>query len=486
MKKVNLLAAAVVAATFMAPAANATLNADTALKGDVSYFRAAVFSKHFDSNPNDVGRLGNENDTYIELAPGVTLAEIDNTVWDFRTSFAMQSRKQGSWQDTNGDLTFANTQAFMRVSGLFDFDPGAVLWVGKKYVRSDSFITDQYWRNVSGNGVGIENLSLGSGKFRANWTRRDSTATFDSSLKNDADSKGVYYKSDKDNYDEVQYIPGYGKVYSKKIDASKVISPKDISTNIFDVDYNFAPIDGTNLDFGYTVIVPQRYSSEYSSWNYKLAHDISNGHILTLSFGEALLGGWNETIVRYITGSTAFSGFGDGTWLQSNATSSTYTWDILDKGAVGFTDNFRMYYHVRGSINGGYDKQLTKLDKVKTFQLVVRPELQLTKMTKLDLELGMFTQSNTYLDSKDNTNTQQQKATLAYCVTPNASSFYNNTEIRFFVTYKHAGHNAGEFAAFKNGYNHVVEKADGSLETVSTGRNRNNVTVFGVQANAWF
>ena len=144
-----------------------------------------TFSKHFDSNPNDVGRLGNENDLYIELAPGVTLAEIDNTVWDFRTSFAMQSRKQGAWQDTNGDLTFANTQAFMRVSGLFDFDPGEVLWVGKKYVRSDSFITDQYWRNVSGNGVGIENLSLGSGKFRANWTRRDSTATFDSTLKND-------------------------------------------------------------------------------------------------------------------------------------------------------------------------------------------------------------------------------------------------------------------------------------------------------------
>ena len=34
MKKVNLLAAAVVAATFMAPAANAALNADTALKGE--------------------------------------------------------------------------------------------------------------------------------------------------------------------------------------------------------------------------------------------------------------------------------------------------------------------------------------------------------------------------------------------------------------------------------------------------------------------
>lgn len=483
MKKVNLLAAAVVAATFMVPAANATINADTALKGDVSCFRAAVFSKHFDSNPNDVGRLGNENDLYIELAPGVTLAEIDNTVWDFRTSFAMQSRKQGAWQDTNGDLTFANTQAFMRVSGLFDFDPGAVLWVGKKYVRSDSFITDQFWRNVSGYGVGIENLSLGSGKLRANWTRRDSSATFDSTLDNDAKFKYTEYKEVTD--DKAYDVKVDGKKY-KKVDVSSAISPSDISTNIFDVDYNFAPVDGTNLDFGYTVIVPQRYSSEYSSWNYKLAHDISNGHIFTLGFGEALLGGWNETYVRYITGSTAFSGFGDGTWLQDNATSSTYTWEILDKGTVSFTDSFRMYYHVRGTINGGYDKQLTSLDKSKAFQLIVRPELQLTKMTKLDLELGMITQSNTYLDSKDDTNAQQQKATLAYCVTPNASAFYATPEIRFFVTYKHAGHNAEEFAAFKKDYSHVVTKTDGSLENVTTGRNRNNVTVFGVQATAWF
>ena len=231
MKKVNLLAAAVVAATFMVPAANATINADTALKGDVSCFRAAVFSKHFDSNPNDVGRLGNENDLYIELAPGVTLAEIDNTVWDFRTSFAMQSRKQGAWQDTNGDLTFANTQAFMRVSGLFDFDPGAVLWVGKKYVRSDSFITDQFWRNVSGNGVGIENLSLGSGKLRANWTRRDSSATFDSTLDNDAKFKYTEYKEVTD--DKAYDVKVDGKKY-KKVDVSSAISPSDISTNIFD------------------------------------------------------------------------------------------------------------------------------------------------------------------------------------------------------------------------------------------------------------
>ena len=492
MKKVNLLAAAVVAASFMAPAANAALNADTALKGDCSYFRAAVFSKHFDSNPNDVGRLGNENDTYIELSPGVTLAEVDNTQWDFRTSFAMQSRKQGAWQDTNGDLTFANTQAFLRVSGMLDFDPDAVIWVGKKYIRSNSDLTDQYWRNTSGNGVGIENLSLGAGKFRANWTRRDSTATFDSTLNNDAKFKYSTYKvvTDANEAYDTKVTQKFGdytyETKLKKSGVSDAISPSDISTNLFDVDYGFAPVDGTWLDFGYTLITPQRYSSEYASYGYKLARDLSNGHILTLGFGEALLGGWNNTVVRYISGSTAFSGFGDGTWLQSNASSSTYTWDFLNNGNVRCTDNFLMYYHIRGTINGGYDKQLTSLEKSKAFQLVVRPELQLTKMTKVAAEFGMYTKSDSYTDAKDNTNAQQQKATLAYVLCPDASAFYHRPEIRFFVTYKHAGHNAGEYASFKKSYSHVVTDAAGNLETVSYGRDRNNVTVFGVQAEAWF
>lgn len=208
--------------------------------------------------------------------------------------------------------------------------------------------------------------------------------------------------------------------------------------------------------------------------------------MLTLGFGEALLGGWNNTYVRYITGSTAFSGFGDGTWLQNNASSSTYTWDFLDFGNVRFTDRVLMYYHIRGTVNGGYDNVLTNLRKSKAFQLVVRPELQLTKMTKVAAEFGMYTKSDSYTDAKLNTNAQQQKATLAYVLCPDASAFYNRPEIRFFVTYKHAGHSVGEYASFKGDYNHVVKSDSGTLETVSYGRNRDNVTVFGVQADAWF
>lgn len=107
-------------------------------------------------------------------------------------------------------------------------------------------------------------------------------------------------------------------------------------------------------------------------------------------------------------------------------------------------------------------------------------------MTKVAAEFGMYTKSDSYTDAKLNTNAQQQKATLAYVLCPDASAFYNRPEIRFFVTYKHAGHSVGEYASFKGDYNHVVKSDSGTLETVSYGRNRDNVTVFGVQADAWF
>ncbi|MGN0894396.1 MAG: carbohydrate porin [Succinivibrio sp.] len=116
MKKVNLLASAILAASVLAPAANAAVTPDVAFKGDVSYFRAGVFSRHFNGNVNEVGRLGNEHDTYIELAPSVTLAEVDGTEWRFVSSFAMQSDYQGAWQDTDGYGTGRVHWALTRLS----------------------------------------------------------------------------------------------------------------------------------------------------------------------------------------------------------------------------------------------------------------------------------------------------------------------------------------------------------------------------------
>lgn len=48
------------------------------------------------------------------------------------------------------------------------------LWAGKRYYkREDIHILDEYYYNVSGTGVGLENVILGHGKISLAWTRND-------------------------------------------------------------------------------------------------------------------------------------------------------------------------------------------------------------------------------------------------------------------------------------------------------------------------
>ena len=126
----------------MSAQASAAVTPDVAFKGDVSYFRAGLFSRNFNKNVGDVGRLGNENDTYLELAPSLTLAESDGVEYRLISSFAMSSTYKGGWAGTSnqrgdrasrnmedagtsnnndlGDysnLSFGLTQVYMRVTG---------------------------------------------------------------------------------------------------------------------------------------------------------------------------------------------------------------------------------------------------------------------------------------------------------------------------------------------------------------------------------
>ena len=468
----------------MSAQASAAVTPDVALKGDASYFRAGVYSRHFYGNGGKVGRLGNENDTYIELAPSVTLAEVDGTEWRFTTSFAMQSQDNGAWQatdkdgNTGEDIAFANTQAFLRVTGLLDSDKDASLWVGKKYQRVDSHIVDIYWRNTSGSGVGFENLSLGSGKLRASWTRRADVRDFELIHSGYSTEDGV----DDDG------------------NAKSVNKPSRTATNMFDVEYGFAPFDSSWASVGYTFVAPQRYASEYSNYGYKLAKKDTNGHVFTAVLGESLLGGWNTTVARFVKGGTADEGFNSHTYTGSSHSmfdpiqykdSSSYNIDLIDYGAVNITENLNMLYHVWFNFSKIKECQDGKETYGRDFQLVLRPQYKLTKMTRLILETGMYTSStntNVFGDEGESHNTQQQKVTLAYAITPDAGNAWSRPEIRFFATYRHFGHKDGRTGVYGGGYTvNTMNGADAGhslVDSLYEGRKSN--IFFGAQAEAWF
>ena len=244
MKKVNLLLAAVVAASVSAPAlADYTPNAY--FNG---YMRAGVgVDKNGKFNGNDglahkVGRLGNESNLYGEIGIGADVAKVDDTVWTVNSMLAVQESGTNSYTNLNGENNnrIALRQFNVEVKGLFESDKDAKLWVGKKYVqREDIHINDWYYYDISGTGAGIENVSLGSGKWSFAYVQN-------------ADNK-----------------------------------------HVFDTRYSFPLWDGASFQIGnaYAQMIRQNENDKQA-----------NGNMLTLEFTQGFNGGWNKTVFQWKTG----------------------------------------------------------------------------------------------------------------------------------------------------------------------------------------
>ena len=477
----------------MSAQASAAVTPDVAFKGDQGWFRVGLFSRNFNKNVETVGRLGNENDTYLELAPQVTLAEVDGVEYRFVSSFAMQSDDyKGAWtelKNQRGDRTSRNmknagksdnsdladfsnlklalTQAYVRITGLLDSDKDATIWVGKRYQRQDSFIVDNKYRDVSGDSVGIENLSVGSGKFRATWVRRDGEAVFTNKY---------------DGYTALGWDD------TNKVD----LRPSKITNNIFDVSYAFPVGAETSLDLGYTFIAPQRYASEYSNYGYKMKDEVGNSHLVLGRLDTKLFNCVNNTtVLRYVRGSTAEDGYTAHTYSVHSQDDSSYSIDLINHGYAKLTDRIGMHYHTwfnfaRTTNNIG-DNDNRSISR--SFQFVARPYYKLTKMTRLELEAGMSTESTAtddYLakevkDRNSFSNSQAQKLTLAYAITPDAGALFSFPELRFFVTYKH--YNDKLVGTYGHGFK-VKNEATGKPEQLYEGRKTE--TFFGAQVEAAF
>ena len=94
MKKISLIAAAMFAAVTSMPAAYADYTPNIYFNG---YLRSGVFhgkgGQMTKFNVNKVGRLGNENDTYGEIALGSDIIKVDDTVWTVNSRFTVADNK---------------------------------------------------------------------------------------------------------------------------------------------------------------------------------------------------------------------------------------------------------------------------------------------------------------------------------------------------------------------------------------------------------
>ena len=336
---------------------------------------------------------------------------------------AVSSSSPNSWvglgdgdKDGKKDGEIALRQFNVEVKGLFESDKDAKIWVGKKYVqREDIHITDDYYYDISGNGAGIENVSLGAGKF--------STA----------------------------YVQNANNMHN------------------FDVRYSFPLWDGANFQIGNV------YSQEKKQ---NAADQQLNGNMLTLEFSQGFNGGWNKTVFQWKTGGQA--GQGSGTAWGGEDGNGYKLYNFGETTIVGDLHMFHVVSYEYTKYDKPWHQDAELFDpnkKTKEWQVVIRPWYKLTKMTRIYAELGAWgktTSQNCPLDGSglEHQNEKAQKITLAYAITPDASSMWSRPELRFFGTWLHGDtRNNGQ-----KYHNAVVNSYRGGSVDLQ----------FGVQAEAWW
>jgi maltoporin len=126
-------------------------------------------------------RLGNENDTYMELTwMQAHMLGDSPDVMDVSMTFTpairyVQSRasftgSHGGVENSGNDFDFVLRQAFLEMKNVFKGAPEITFWGGQRfYDRFDTHPDDYFWLDTSGYGIGVYNIDVGIGKLWLAW-----------------------------------------------------------------------------------------------------------------------------------------------------------------------------------------------------------------------------------------------------------------------------------------------------------------------------
>jgi maltoporin len=125
-------------------------------------------------------RLGNENDTYMELTwmqahmLGDSPDQMDVSMTITPAIRYVQNRNtfdaQNNVTRSGNDFDFILRQAYLEAKNVFKTAPEVTFWAGVRfYDRWNTDPEDYFWLDTSGYGAGVYNIDLGVGKLWAAW-----------------------------------------------------------------------------------------------------------------------------------------------------------------------------------------------------------------------------------------------------------------------------------------------------------------------------
>ncbi|MCG6200394.1 carbohydrate porin [Psychromonas antarctica] len=293
------------------------------------------------SNKDKVGRLGNENDTYVELALGQNLYDDSGVKFDIH-SLAVFNPGQNA-TDYQSDQEVLIREIYATASGVLG---SSTLWAGKRYYqRHDIHITDDYYWAINGDGAGIENIAIGDTALSLAWFQRGG-----------ADGAA--------------------------------------NTNILDA--RLAGIQmwkNASLELGVTTWMPNAESD---------ANDAST--MLTAEYVQGdFLGGFNKLIVQVANQGLAngFTWGTDGSWNadDSDAADDSKAFRIYNWGVVSPSEKINVGYTL-GFVSGS-DLTTTDNGDFTQYNVVVRPQYSWTDNMKSQLEVGYYNREEGTADSSE-------------------------------------------------------------------------------------
>lgn len=430
MRKLTLLTASLLAAAMSLPAMNAMADDNDPTIEFHGYFRSGVghsskggSNAHMDKE--NVGRLGNESDTYTEIALNSRVFKKEEVEFKVNSRFAMSSNwADNDWEDTDDSADFALREFNLEVKGIIPGNPDAILWAGKKfYKRQDVHIIDRYYWDISGAGAGLENLQLGPGKLSLAWVRKDLADDYD--LGNAPEE--IYLSQQRHGMGQS------GGKYSG-IDHSG-------SLNILDARYEFNIAANGSLEIGidYGSVDDLDADPTYTYSYIENSFDVSDPVLITIQNTWWGKWGWNKTSLQWGNHHWVEIGSNGDLWPKVGALDDAWAMRILNQGEFHFGDSpFRLAHVVQfGFTRNNADWDSTNYYDSENYQIVIRPSFQLTQYTRILAELGYYYETVDYTSvHNEDYDTREQKYTLAYAIAPDAS-ILSRPELRFYVTYLH-------------------------------------------------
>lgn len=390
--------------------------------------------------PDGKWRLGNEEDTKIELIPQITLKSASGAVAKVQANITHQSKCTSDWNCLdNDDKAVQFREGFAELTNL-DFAPDMTFWAGKRYSSSNISSHQFDWEYIqyNGTGGGFDNYNLGFARLDA----------------------GVYGFTPSS---ESSALPA---------DSGQQGYPDDYSLNVW-----LKKIGGTGLDMQF------------------VAHHMNNNqnHIGAAEKGYGVTGLYNfdgfygvmkgssRVAVQYGRGLGAGNSLGKNGWGWANL-DDTQSWRVVLDGiaSLGNWDisTFAFYqkdknYRWWTSSDEGWGRS--------SWVAGVRPYQQITKNFAMQYELGYeYLDDDNYKGVGGKTKGGLTKVTVAPTLTFD-SGYWNRPQLRFFVTY----------ARWDKGVSDALDSTyDWNTNTLTPGgytRNGQNDTWnFGVQAEVWF